>query len=361
MRSRTAPDPRSASGAPSRLSTARPPSRASAPANAASTTASIAAARIGIASVGAADLDGRVDVGRIEGLGARRERDIVEAVGRAERVGLRQPAARALLARRLAFGGYGATEAHGRSDPPTGTTDLQAADGPVAGSIADVTLAEDSRLVTLDEIRAAAERIAGIVVRTPLLPFRRRRPSSSPRASSRPARSRSAAPTTRWRSSPPRSAPAASSPTRAATTPRRSRARPAAGHPRVVVMPNNAPGVKVAGVRADGAEIVFVGPHNEERVARAHEIADATAWCSIPSANDTRVVAGQGTIGLEIVEQLAELGVDGGADRPRAGRPGRAGCRRQRLPSSRCDPTPVSLASSRSSPPTRATRSQRAS
>ena len=50
-------------------------------------------------------------------------------------------------------------------------------------------------------------------------------------------------------------------------------------------MPDNAPGVKVAGVRADGAEIVFVGPHNEERVALAHEIADRDGMILIPSAN----------------------------------------------------------------------------
>jgi len=77
----------------------------------------------------------------------------------------------------------------------------------------------------------------------------------------------------------------------------------------VVVMPDVAPQIKVAGVRADGAEIVFVGPHNEERVARAHEIAERDGMALIPSANDTRVVCGQGTIALEIQEQLAELGI----------------------------------------------------
>jgi threonine dehydratase len=78
----------------------------------------------------------------------------------------------------------------------------------------------------------------------------------------------------------------------------------------VVVMPDNAPEVKVAGVRADEAEIVFVGPHNEERVARAHEIADQDGLILIPSANHPAVMAGQGTIGLEIHEQLREIGVD---------------------------------------------------
>jgi threonine dehydratase len=77
----------------------------------------------------------------------------------------------------------------------------------------------------------------------------------------------------------------------------------------VVVMPDNAPHIKVEGVRRQGGEIVFVGPANEERVARAHEIADEEGLELVSSANDVRVVAGQGTVGVEIVEQLAELGV----------------------------------------------------
>jgi threonine dehydratase len=78
----------------------------------------------------------------------------------------------------------------------------------------------------------------------------------------------------------------------------------------VIVMPNDAPQVKVDGVRADGAEIVFVGQHNAERVARAHEIAHDEGLTLVSSANDERVICGQGTIGLEIVEQLRELGDD---------------------------------------------------
>ena len=73
-------------------------------------------------------------------------------------------------------------------------------------------------------------------------------------------------------------------------------------------MPDNAPRIKVDGVRRNGGEIVFVGPANVERVARAHEIADRDGLELVSSANDVRVVAGQGTLGVEIVEQLAELG-----------------------------------------------------
>lgn len=76
----------------------------------------------------------------------------------------------------------------------------------------------------------------------------------------------------------------------------------------VIVMPDDAPAIKVAGVRADGAEIDVVGPDNEERIARADQLAAERGLVLIPSYDDERIVAGQGTVGLEIVEQLAELG-----------------------------------------------------
>jgi threonine dehydratase len=82
----------------------------------------------------------------------------------------------------------------------------------------------------------------------------------------------------------------------------------------VIVMPSDAPAIKVAGVRADGARIEFVGTDNEERIARADELAQQQGMALVPSFDDARIVAGQGTLGLEIVEQLAELGMR--ADEP---------------------------------------------
>ena len=76
----------------------------------------------------------------------------------------------------------------------------------------------------------------------------------------------------------------------------------------VIVMPDDAPAIKVEGVRADGAEIVFVGADNEERIERADQLAAEQGLVLIPSFDDARIVAGQGTVGLEIVEQVAELG-----------------------------------------------------
>ena len=82
----------------------------------------------------------------------------------------------------------------------------------------------------------------------------------------------------------------------------------------VVVMPDDAPAVKIDGVRADGAEIDFVGAVRGGARRRGPTSSPrATAWCSSPRYDDRRIIAGQGTAGLEIVEQLAELGYGRGA------------------------------------------------
>jgi threo-3-hydroxy-L-aspartate ammonia-lyase len=75
----------------------------------------------------------------------------------------------------------------------------------------------------------------------------------------------------------------------------------------VIVMPHNAPRVKVERVRGFGAEVAFVEPTGEARSRRAAELVERDGLLLVPAANDRRVIAGQGTVGLEIVEQLAEL------------------------------------------------------
>jgi threonine dehydratase len=72
----------------------------------------------------------------------------------------------------------------------------------------------------------------------------------------------------------------------------------------VVVMPDDAPAIKRARVEADDAEIVVVGPASDERKARAEAIAAERGLAIIPPFDDDRIIAGQGTIGLEIVEDL---------------------------------------------------------
>ena len=163
--------------------------------------------------------------------------------------------------------------------------------------------------MTLDEIRAAAEHIVRVALRTPLVPFRENtwlKPESLQPTGS--FKIRGAYNTLAQMSAEERARGVVthSSGNHAQAIARAARLL---GIRALVVMPNNAPAVKVAGVRADGAEIEFVGPHNEERIARAHEIAEHDGMNLVPSANDLRVIAGQGTIGLAIVEQLAAAGV----------------------------------------------------
>lgn len=72
----------------------------------------------------------------------------------------------------------------------------------------------------------------------------------------------------------------------------------------VIVMPSDAPQVKVDGTRAEGAEIIFYDRRTESREEIAGHIAHETGATVVPSFDDPAIVAGQGTVGLEIVEQL---------------------------------------------------------
>ncbi len=72
----------------------------------------------------------------------------------------------------------------------------------------------------------------------------------------------------------------------------------------IIVMPSSAPQVKVDGTRAEGAEIIFYDRRNDSREAIAARISDETGATLVPSFDDPAIVAGQGTAGLEIVEQL---------------------------------------------------------
>jgi len=71
-----------------------------------------------------------------------------------------------------------------------------------------------------------------------------------------------------------------------------------------IVMPSDAPRVKVDGTRSEGAEIIFYDRRTERREAIAARISEETGAVVVPSFDDPAIVAGQGTAGLEIVEQL---------------------------------------------------------
>lgn len=75
----------------------------------------------------------------------------------------------------------------------------------------------------------------------------------------------------------------------------------------VIVMPSNAPAIKREATAALGAEIVLVGPGSDERKARAEELAAQHGYAIVPPYNDEKIIAGQGTIGLEILEDLPEV------------------------------------------------------
>jgi threonine dehydratase len=75
----------------------------------------------------------------------------------------------------------------------------------------------------------------------------------------------------------------------------------------VIVMPGNAPQVKVNATQALGAEIVTVGPRSTERKAKAEELAAEFGYVVIPPYDDRDIIAGQGTCGLEIVADRPEV------------------------------------------------------
>ena len=75
----------------------------------------------------------------------------------------------------------------------------------------------------------------------------------------------------------------------------------------VIVMPGNAPKNKLEATASLGAEIVTVGPGSEERRLRAEELAAEHGYAIVPPYNDEKIIAGQGTVGLEILEDLPEV------------------------------------------------------
>jgi len=77
----------------------------------------------------------------------------------------------------------------------------------------------------------------------------------------------------------------------------------------VVVMPSDAPAVKRARVEADGAEIVTVGVESGAREAMAARLVAERGLVLVPPYDDDRIIAGQGTCGLEIAEEVQDLAI----------------------------------------------------
>ena len=71
-----------------------------------------------------------------------------------------------------------------------------------------------------------------------------------------------------------------------------------------IVMPRTAPTVKLEATRAMGAELVLVGPTSEERIQKAEALEQGLGLVAVPPYNDEKIIAGQGTIGLEILDDI---------------------------------------------------------
>ena len=165
-------------------------------------------------------------------------------------------------------------------------------------------------LVTIEQIRAAARTLEGVAIRTPLVPFGRPEERRFLKAESlqpigafkiRGAYVAIASLASAERS---RGVITYSSGNHAQGVARAARLLDA---PCVVVMPDNAPAIKRARVEADGASIVTVGPASDERQRVALELAAERGLAVIPPFDDDRIIAGQGTCGLEIVEDLPDV------------------------------------------------------
>ena len=75
----------------------------------------------------------------------------------------------------------------------------------------------------------------------------------------------------------------------------------------IIVMPGNIPAIKREATIALGAEIILVGPSSSERQAKAEELAAKHGYVIVPPYNDEKIIAGQGTMGLEILEDLPDV------------------------------------------------------
>ncbi len=165
-------------------------------------------------------------------------------------------------------------------------------------------------LVTLDAIRTAQARLRGIAVHTPLIAFcGQSRPAYLKVESLQPIGSfklRGAYNKVAELSEAERSRGVItySSGNHAQGVAYAARAL---GVKAVIVMPSNAPEVKRAATAALGAEIVVVGPASSERKACAEQLASEHGYAIIPPYDDSAIIAGQGTCGLEILEDLPDV------------------------------------------------------
>jgi len=81
------------------------------------------------------------------------------------------------------------------------------------------------------------------------------------------------------------------------------------GYPCVIVVPEGAMEAKVQAIKSFGAEVIYCGTYSEERLNKARELSEKRKMIFIHGFDDSKVIAGQGTIGLEILEDFPEVEV----------------------------------------------------
>jgi threo-3-hydroxy-L-aspartate ammonia-lyase len=177
-----------------------------------------------------------------------------------------------------------------------------------------------SELVTLNEIRAAQQRLAGVAVRTPLYRLERARLRMMKFAEPEfdiYIKAESEQPIGSFKLRGAYNMVAQLSPEalrRGVITYSSGNhaqgvayAARALGAKAVIVMPDNTPQIKRAATEALGAEIVMVGPSSSERQAKAEELAAQFGYTVIPPYDDAAIIAGQATCAMEILEQLPSV------------------------------------------------------
>ncbi|MEO0412844.1 MAG: threonine/serine dehydratase [Pseudomonadota bacterium] len=80
------------------------------------------------------------------------------------------------------------------------------------------------------------------------------------------------------------------------------------GIPATIVMPKDAPAVKVEKTRGYGAEVIGYDRYTESREEIGHRLSKERGWVLVPSYDDSHIIAGQGTAGLELVKQMTARG-----------------------------------------------------
>jgi threonine dehydratase len=175
----------------------------------------------------------------------------------------------------------------------------------------------EKALVTLDQIRAAQERIANIAIRTPLLEAALHGLSGHGTGRKIYLKAESLQPIGAFKIRGAANKILQLTPEEIArgviTYSSGNHAQGVAyaarevGAKAVIVMPSNAPAIKRAATLAMGAEIVDVGLASSERLAKSDELVRQHGYVVIPPYDDRQIITGQATCGLEIVEELPNV------------------------------------------------------